>query len=202
MTMNIQSDWLSIYIAVMGIVISGLLTYLSYSLNRQSQKASTQRSIDGLYDEMIKYRTAHPEVLRLCYRWNKDSFDAVYRQLNAEEIQWVIYYNYVEIVCGFLNAVLHGRKNRLLDHHAYESHYKSLVKLLVTEHYPYFLVVLKGPYISALIREFIRDLKGEGWDFSEKHKILIGAVFQSELQTPVKARKAQSSGRPSPTGTM
>jgi hypothetical protein len=189
MTMNIQSDWLSIYIA--GIVISGLLTYLSYSLNRQSQRASTQRSIDGLYDEMIKYRATHPEVMKLCYRWNKDSFDAVYRQLNAEEVQWVIYYNYVEIVCGFLNAVLHGRKNKLLDKHAYEDHYKSLVKLLVTEHYPYFLVVLKGPYISSLIREFIHDLKSEGWDFSEKHKILIGAVSQIELQTPAKTRKGR-----------
>src|SRR5512135_1431959 len=111
--MNILSDWLSIYIAVMGIIISGLLAYLSYSLNRQSQRATMQRSIADLYDKMVKYRAEHPEVMKLCLLWNSDSFDAIYRQHSAEDIQWVIYYTYVELVSGFLNAVLYGRKIKL-----------------------------------------------------------------------------------------
>ena len=78
--MSIQSGWLSIYIAIIGTIISALLAYLSYSLNRQSQRASMQRSIEDLYDGMIKYRAAHPEVMKLCDRWNNDRFAAVYRQ--------------------------------------------------------------------------------------------------------------------------
>jgi hypothetical protein len=187
--MSIQLDWLSIYIAIIGTIISALLAYLSFSLNRQAQRASIQRSIEDIYDKMVKYRAEHPEVLRLCYRWNNDSFDAIYRQLNNDEVQWVNYYNYVELVSGFLNAVLYGRKIRLLDRHAYEGHYKPLVKLLVTENYPYFLSVLDYPYLSSFIKEFIRDLKGEGWDFTEKHKKLMGAVSQTELQTQAKTRK-------------
>jgi hypothetical protein len=189
--MNVQLDWLSIYIAIIGTIISGLLAYLSYSLNRQSQRASMQRSIEDVYDKMVKYREEHPEVMKLCHRWNNDSFDAIYRQHNAEEIQWVNYYNYVELVSGFLNAVLYGRKIKLLDQHAYEGHYKPLVKMLVTENYPYFLSVSDYPYLSLFIKEFIRDLKSEGWDFTEKHKRLIGAVSQIELQTPAKTRKGR-----------
>ena len=149
--MSIQSSWLSIYIAIIGTIISALLAYLSYTLNRQSQRASMQRSIEDLYDGMVKYRAAHPEVMKLCGRWNDDRFAAVYRQHNAKEVQWVIYYNYVELVSGFVNTVLYGRKNKLLDRHAYEGHYKPLVKLLVTEHYLYFLSILQGPYLSSFI---------------------------------------------------
>lgn len=185
--MSFQLDWLSIYIAIIGTIISALLAYLSYSLNRQSQRASMQRSIEDIYDKMVDYRAEHPEVIRLCCRWNQSIFDAIYRQLNEEEVQWVNYYNYVELVSGFLNAVLYGRKIRLLDRPAYEGHYKPLAKLLVTENYPYFLSILDYPYLSSFIKGFISDLESEGWDFSEKHKKLIGSVSQAEPQKPSKA---------------
>ena len=194
--MSIPSGWLTIYIAIIGTIISALLAYLSNSLNRQSQRASMQRSIEDLYDGMIKYRTAHPEVMKLCHRWNDDCFEAVYRQRDAEEVQWVIYYNYVELVSGFLNAVLYGRKNKLLDRHAYEGHYKPLVKLLLAEDYPYFLSVLQGPYLSSFINEFIHDLKGEGWDLAEKHKKLIGTVSQIESKILPKKRTERQKRRP------
>jgi hypothetical protein len=180
MKMSIPSGWLSIYIAIIGTIISALLAYLSYSLNRQSQRASMQRSIADLYDRMVKYRAQHPEVMQLCDRWNDDRFAAIYRQSNAKEVQWVIYYNYVELVSGFINAVLYGRKNRLLDRLAYEGHYKPLVKLLVTEHYLYFLSILSSPYLSSFIKEFIQALKAEGWDLAEKHKKLLGTASQPE----------------------
>jgi hypothetical protein len=187
--MGIQLDWLSIYIAVIGTIISALLAYLSYSLNKQSQRASMQRSIEDVYDKMVKYRAEHPEVMKLCYRWNNDSFAAIYRQRNAEEVRWANYYNYAELVSGFMNAVLYGRKIKLLDHHAYEGHYKPLVKLLVTENYPYFQSILDYPYLSSFIKEFIHDLKNEGWDFSEKHKKLIGSISNVEFKTLAKIRK-------------
>ena len=174
--MSIPSSWLSIYIAIIGTVLSALLAYLTYSLNRQLQRASMQRSIEDLYEEMVKYRAAHPEVMKLCDHWTEACFNAVYRQHNAKEEQWVIYYTYVELVSGFINAVLYGRKTRLLDKHAYLNHYLPLMKLLVTEHYPYFLSVLQGPYISTFIKEFVGELKEEGWDFDARHKKLIGAV--------------------------
>ena len=174
--MSIPSSWLSIYIAIIGTILSALLAYLTYSLNKQSQRASMQRSIEDLYDGMVKYRAAHPEVLKLCYGWNEACFDAVYRQHNAREEQWVVYYTYVELVSGFINAVLYGRKTKLLDNHAYLGHYQPLVKLLVTEHYPYFLSVLQGPYISTFIKEFVEESKKEAWDFEARHKKLIGKV--------------------------
>jgi hypothetical protein len=182
--MNMQSNWLSIYIAIIGTILSALLAYLSYSLNRQSQRASMQRSIADLYDRMVKYRAEHPEVMNLADRWNDDRFAAIYRQRNPEEVQWVIYYNYVELVSGFLNAVLYGRKNRLLDQPAYEGHYKPLAKLLVTEHYLYFLSILQSPYLSSFIKEFIQALKTEGWDLAEKHKKLLGTASQPESMLP------------------
>ncbi len=182
--MNIQTSWLSIYIAVMGIVISGLLAYLSYSLNRQSQRAAIQRSIQDLYDNMIKYRTEHPEVMKLCYRWNSDSFTAAYRQSTATDRTWAIYYNYAELVSGFSNAVLYGRKARLLDNLAYTQHYKPLVTLLITEHYPYFSDVISGPYVSSFIKDFMQDLEKDGWNWIERRKALIGPALLKGHENP------------------
>jgi hypothetical protein len=174
--MNIPSDWFSIYIAIVGTAISGILAYLSYSLNRQSHRASTQRSIEDLYDKMVAYREKHPEVMKLCNLWKKECFDAIYRQRHSRDVQWVIYYNYMELVSGFVNAVLYGHKSRLLDRQAYEGHYKSLVKLLVTEHYLYFLDILESPYLSSFIKEFIHHTQNEGWDFIVRHAKLTGTV--------------------------
>lgn len=189
--MNVQTDWLSIYLAFIGTIISALLAYLSYSLNRQAQRTAMQHSIQQLYDGMIKYRTAQPDVMKLCYRWNDESFNAIYRQQNKEELQWLVYYNYVEIISGLINAILYGRKTGLLDKYAYRDHYEPLLKLLLTENHPYFSSVLPGPYLSMLIKTYIQELTAEGWDFTRKHQKLIGAAYPTELPDPPESPQAQ-----------
>jgi hypothetical protein len=171
-----MSNWLSTIIAVTGVLTSGLLAYLAYSLNRQSARANIQRSIGILYDQLLNFRAAHPEVMRLCYLWKRENYDNVYRQANEEDRQWTVYYTYTEYICGFVNAVLYGRKNRLLDHLAYYDHYEPLVKLLLTEHYPYINSSMQNVYISSFIREYVQQEKKDGWNWEERHKALIGPV--------------------------
>jgi hypothetical protein len=171
-----MSDWLSMVIAVTGVLTSGLLAYLAYSLNRQSARANSQRSIGILYDQLMNFRAAHPEVMRLCYQWKRENHDLIYRQATEEDREWALYYTYVEYMGGFVNAVLYGRKNRLLDRLAYDGHYEPLVKLLLTEHYPFIASSMQNVYLSALIREYVQQAERAGWNWEEKHKALIGPV--------------------------
>lgn len=167
-------DWLTVIVALTGVLSSGVIAYLAYSLNRQAERAQTQRSISESYDRLIKFRSDHPEVLQLSQHWNDACFDLIYTQEKDEDINWVYYYTYAELCFSFINAVLSGRKSRLLDKGVYESQYKPLVKLLLTEHNPLVSSLLvNGKFISSYIKEYRYELEKAGWNWSEMHRQLI-----------------------------
>jgi hypothetical protein len=128
------TDLLSLVIAVTGVLTSALLALMAYVLNRQSQRASIHRSIGDLYEKLMDFRAAHPEVMALVRKWNDGYFASIYGQNKPKDKQWVIYYTFAELGLGFSNTVLYGRKNKSLDRHAYDNHYKPLIRLLLTEH--------------------------------------------------------------------
>ena len=128
-----------------------------------------------LSDRLVDFRTSHPEVLALSRTWSEAAFGTLYRQESEADRGWALYYNYAELCCGFCNAVLYGRRIGLLDRHAYDRQYKSLVKLLLTEHYPYIRSVFHGKYLSPQIIDFVRGMEKEGWDWSAMHAALPGA---------------------------
>jgi hypothetical protein len=160
---------LSFLAAIIGILSSGLLAYLAYSLNRQSQRATLHRSIGDLYGTLMKFRADYPEVMGLCDKWSSSSFVYIYRQKTKQDKLWVQYYTYAELAISFCNSVLYGRKTRLLDNQAYNQHYRPLVLMLLTEHYPFVSNIMTGPYLSSLIKEFIREAEKAGWNWNEDH---------------------------------
>jgi CHASE1-domain containing sensor protein len=46
--MSDMSAWLATAIAWIGVVSSGIVAYLAYSLSKQAQRSQTQQSIDNL----------------------------------------------------------------------------------------------------------------------------------------------------------
>jgi hypothetical protein len=169
---------LAVAVALLGVFCSVAVALLAYSFSRQSQRAEMQREIGHLYDRVVDFRTDHPEVLVLSRSWSEAAFSALYRQGSDQDRAWTIYYNYAELCCGFCNAVLYGRWIGLLDQHAYDRQYKLLVKLLLTEHYPYIQSVFHGKYLSPQIIEFVHRMEKEGWDWSAMHAALPGAAEQ------------------------
>ena len=170
------SEIFSLIVAFTGVVTSALLAYLAYSLNRQSQRTAIHRSIGDLYEKLMNFRTDYPEMMQFCHQWTEDCFNFVYHQTSAEDRQWALYYTYAELIIDFSNTVIYGRKSHLLDRKAYENHYKPLVKLLLTEHYPFISSIITGPYLSSFIKDFVKELEKEGWDWSKRHRTLIGSA--------------------------
>jgi hypothetical protein len=170
----ISSEWLSIATAFFGTLISAMVTILAYLLNRQSRRAETQREIGQYYNKLMDFRADHPVVFSLSRKWKEDCFYSVYNQEYDEKNQWVLYYTYAEICLGFVNAVLYGHYSRLLDRHAYENHYKKLVKLILTEHYPFITTIMHGKYLSPYIITFVREEENDGWNWMEMHNALPG----------------------------
>ena len=169
-----MSEWVAAAAALVGVVSSGVIAYLAYWLNRQAQRNQAQKEIADLYDKVLLFRTEHPALLRLCRLWTPDRFRAIYVQESTEDQLWATYTAYVELCISFCNAVLHGWKDHHMDRGAYEGRFKPLVKLLLTENYPLISGMLaSGKYISAYIKEFVRELEEvEHWDWAKMHEEL------------------------------
>ncbi|MDR3578133.1 MAG: hypothetical protein P4L50_30065 [Anaerolineaceae bacterium] len=166
------TDWVTLAVSLLSLLISSLISYLVFFNNRQSQRAAIHQEIEHSYDKMMDLRSDHPEIMHLCFKWDEKCFKLLYGGPNLENKQWVLYYTYVELCLGFINSVLYGWDINLLDRQAYENHYKPLVRLLLTEHYQYFSSILDGPYISVYVKKFITEEQNSGWNWVERHKML------------------------------
>lgn len=168
-------DWFTLIVAITGVLSSGVIAFLAYSLNRQAEHAQTQRSISDSYQRLIDFRSQHPEVMQLSHLWTNECFEKLYAHPKTENTRWVYYYTYVELCFRFISAVLYGKKSKLLDKGLFEAEYKPLVKLLLTENDPLVASLLpQAKYISSYIKAFRLELEKEGWDWSKMHRELIG----------------------------
>jgi hypothetical protein len=181
-----STEMLSIVIASAGVLTSAFLALLAYTLNRQSQRTAIHRSIGDLYEKLMEFRSAHPEVMKLAGLWDDSCFNSMYSQNSKKEQRWVTYYSFAELVLGFSNTVLYGWKSRALDKYAYENHYKHLIRLLLTEHYPFILTVKDGPYLSPLIKKFVSESEREGWDWQSRRRVLVMQETKKQVKKPSK----------------
>ncbi len=175
------NQWLTLLVGLSGVLSSAVIAVLAYSLNRQAQRAQMERAVSESYTQLMDFRSSHPEVMKLARSWKVEYFGAVYRQATDGERLWVFYYTYAELCLSFVNAVLYAWKSHLLDHHAFEGHYKPLIKLILTEHNPFIASMLpEGKYLSSYIKEFRTQLEKEGWDWIDMHNALAGLTVQSK----------------------
>jgi hypothetical protein len=170
--MQTLTDWIAIIVSVTGILISSIIGFLVYLSSRQSQKAEIHREIEHSYDKLMDFRSEHPEVLAMSREWTEACFKSLYGQSAKESKPWVIYYTYVELCLGFINIVLFGKDIKILDRRAYQNHYKPLILLLLSEHYPYVNSIIQGHYLSQYIKKFISVEEAAGWSWQERHKAL------------------------------
>jgi hypothetical protein len=172
--MQNSTDWIAIIISLTGILISSVIALLVYLSSRQSQRAEIHHEIEHSYDKLMDFRSEHPEVLAMSRNWTESCFKSLYSKPTVESKSWVIYYTYVELCFGFVNAVLYGQDIKLLDKRAYQNHYRPLILLLIAEHYPYINTIIQGNYLSKYIKSFILSEQADDWNWQERHKALAG----------------------------
>ncbi len=174
------NQWLTLFVGLSGVLSSAVIAVLAYSLNRQAHRAQADRAISESYNRLVDFRTEHPEVMRLSRLWKLHRFTTIYTEASEEAESWIHYYTYVELGVSFVNAVLYGQKTHLLDRHAYEGHYEPLVKLILTEHHPFFVSLLPAsPYISSYIKNFIADQERKGWSWGDRHLALVEMISKT-----------------------
>ena len=167
------NDWLSIVVAISSALSSIIFAYLAYSLTRRMQRVTTQQEIANIHHDILKYRAEHPEVLRFCALWKHNCFEAVYRQAGKEDKLWAIYYTYCELILRFANTVLYGVENHSLDKRVYRGQFMPLIRMLLTENYPFVASIVPYPHISSFVKDFVREQQEQGWNWEEKHRILL-----------------------------
>jgi hypothetical protein len=165
-------------------VTSFVAAILAYRVSRQSQRSESQQEVGRLYEKMMDFRASHPEVLALSRRWTESCFVAVYNQKSEQDKQWAVYYTYAELCTAFVNSVIFAREAGLIDKRAFDKQYRNLVKLLLTEHYPYVSTILHGKYVSSYVLAFLKELETAGWNWAAMHEQL------AELSVPKKRARA------------
>ncbi len=157
--------------AIIGAIVSIIGAIISITFGIISMRVQSEKRVGDLYDQMVKFRNEHPEVLRLSRHWTSEHWARVYSQLASTDTQWVTYYCFLELCLSYCNAVLYSK--RRLGKSSYENYHKPLVKLLLTEHNLIIEDLLKdGKYISPYIKQFRKDLENEGWNWHEQHEAL------------------------------
>lgn len=168
--------------ALFAALSSTILAYLAYLLSKQSERSQTYRSTAEAYDRLIRFRVEHPEVLSMSHRWTPVRWDHLYRQSDELDRKWAIYYTYVELAIGFMNAVLYARSQKLLGRKVFDAEYGMLVKYLLTENYPIISGMLEsGKYVSTYIRSYWQELTSSGWDFALNHRAMMGAAVATAV---------------------
>jgi len=171
--MTNSPEWLGAALSVAGAVSSAIFAALALRLTKQAQRSEAHGAIGVLYDKVLDFRVAHPEMLRLSRQWSSRHFERIYQQRSDEDRQWALYYTYVELCLGFCNAVIYLSRRGHLEAAAYEQQYARLVRLLLTEHNPLIEDLLEKPhFISTYIRSFRDQLAREGWDWRTEHQRL------------------------------
>lgn len=154
--------------AIIGAIVSVVGAIISVTFGLISVRAQAQKEVEVLYDQMVKFRTEHPEVLSLSRRWTHGLWHRVYVQTEPADREWVIYYSFVELCLGYCSAVLFSKSR--LGKASYEYHHKPLVKLLLTEHNPIIEDLLReGKYISPHVKRFREELQSQGWNWQKEH---------------------------------
>ena len=151
-------------------IITVIISVVGLSITIISAWVQAEKQVNDLYDQMVKFRTEHPEVMRLSRDWKSGHFAKVYNQTTEKDKKWVIYYSYVELCIGYCNSVLTSRWR--LAPGSYHSQHRPLVMLILAEHNPIIEELVKDEYISELIKGFRKERMDENIDWREAHRKL------------------------------
>lgn len=180
-------------LAAAGAICLGII---NFRLARSIKQAEVRIRINQQYDRLIEFRTSHPEVLKLSGLWTSSSLTKIYKQSSCDDLQWAIYYSYVELCLSFCNSALNGLKRGLYDQEAFEDHFKRLVRLVLTENEPFVseLINQKG-FVPRSVLEFFRAEKEAGWNWKEEHKRMVRLNSAERVHAPNSPLSGLSSDR-------
>lgn len=153
-------------IVAAGVSVLGALVTAAIGIATNRVRAS--KEVANLYDQMVRFRAEHPEVLRLSRSWSDGGFLMMYRQVTQEDQAAALYCCYGEFCIGYCNAVLSSRRWLTSKHHL------PLVKLVLTENAPLVIELIReGKYISHLIQDHWRQEEKRGWNWILEHEQLV-----------------------------
>lgn len=159
-------------VGLLAAVMSLIIGVINWRQTKRAYSATIETRIEGLYDRLMDYRLKHPEVFRLSRLWGPECLAKIYSQVDDKERQWAIYVGYVELCISYCNATLQAYRRGHLKADVYRSQHERLVRLLVTEHFPIMQQLTQDGFASSLIRNYIDEQRGYGWDWERRYQLM------------------------------
>lgn len=163
-------------------IVVAIVSVVSVIITVVTVRSQAEKQVSDLYDQLVQFRIAHPEVMSLSRRWEPGCLARLYAPQQQVDPDWVVYYSYVELCLGYCNAVLSARRAWRLRGSSFTHHHKQLITLILTEHNPIVEhLATKGGFISRYIIDFREELQREGWNWRERFSLLPVTPSQEGL---------------------
>ena len=106
-----------------------------------------------------------------CSTWGEEGNAVLYGRAESAEAHAIVrYYSYMDIGLEFCNTCLAAHQSGLMTEAVFERHYRPLVRLFLTENYPFVQFASDGSYLSALVRaELVAATAELGWQWELQH---------------------------------
>lgn len=157
-------------------IVTGVVSVVGALVAVVTVQGQAEKAVGDLYDQMVRFRVEHPEVLELSRKWASGNFAQVYGDGDAVDPRWVTYYSYFELCVGYCNSAILAWYGFRLGRRSFTHHHKPLIKLVLTENYPIMRDLLhgggEGKYLSVPLKKFMSMVEGEGWDWEREHELL------------------------------
>ncbi len=168
-------ELLSAIVAACAALVTAGMGVFAFRLSRASSRYAARRAIGDLASSLAAFRAQYPEVMSVARGWSPESWDVLFAAPTTEETARLVrYYSFVEIGLEFCNTTLGAYAEGNLSREAFDRHYRPLVRLFVTEHWPMISNLLQNPYLSAYLRDEIAAGRASGWDWASQHQDMLG----------------------------
>ena len=121
---------------IAAVIVTGIVSIVGALVAIVTVQGQAEKEVGDIYDQMVKFRVEHPEVLELSRKWQAGNFAKVYGDGGSLDPQWVTYYSYFELCIGYCNSSILAWYGFRLGRRSFKHHHKPLIKLVLTENYP------------------------------------------------------------------
>jgi len=133
-------------------------TVTQYS-NRKAVNAVSFNRMADAYDNIVKYRLQHPEVLDTASKWAKGDLNKIGKDADITK-----YYSYGEFCISFCDVCLYHSSSNLISKRSFNDYYLGLMDLVATENQRFFADIAEQKYCSKAFKQWFARWMGKATD--------------------------------------
>lgn len=153
-----------------------VLGVVAYRLSKAAAAGGARRAIGDLSNHVSRIRLEYPEVMGVGAEWREGFTQrALGPGDDDEQRRLARYWAYVDVGLEYCNTALVAAAEGAISRRLFDAHHRPLIRLFLAENWRFVDDALRGPFLSAHVRDEIAAAEQEGVNFRELHRELTGS---------------------------